>query len=52
MKKLSKQALMVNPAPVQPGGSGVPLKKKSKTTSTSFTPYNKSSTQSEMHLPL
>ena len=43
---------MSNPSHVQPGGYGAPLKKKSKTTSTSFTPYNKSSTQSDIHLPL
>ena len=49
MKKLSKQALLQaqSPAPL-----GQPLKKKTKTTSTSFTPYNKPSVHSDMQVPM
>ena len=50
MKKLTKQQLLQSQNTASQVSSS--LKKKSKTTSTSFTPFNKSATQSEMHIPM
>lgn len=50
MKKLSKQTLLQSTTSPTPAGTST--KKKAKTNSSSFTPYHKSVTQSDMQIQM